>query len=312
MTHNKSRISIVIPVYFNQGSLLPTFNSVSKVLSEHLSNPSIEFIFINDGSTDESLNQLLELSGEGIKIQIISLSRNFGQVYAIIAGLEAATGDAVVIMSADQQEPPEIISQMIDNWLLGSEIVIGHRIERNDGFFKDTTSRLFYGLMTYLYPRMPKGGFDYIFLGRDALIALLLFKEKNPFFQGNILSLGFPTTFIPYIRKEREIGSSKWTFWKRFKYSVDAIIASSYIPVRCMSLAGVLCALAGFIYSIVIVIARILGFQPFIGWAPLMIVILFVGGLIMLMLGVLGEYIWRIYDEVRARPRFIVEKRWNK
>lgn len=304
------KLSFVIPVYRNAGSIKPTHEKLIAVLSPLQIVP--EFIFVNDGSDDTSMEELLLLHENDSSIKVLCFSRNFGQVAAVIAGLKEVSGDAVVVMSADLQEPIALIEEMIAKWKSGNEIVIGHRIDREDSFIANKASNVFYKLMQYVNPKMPKGGFDFMLIDKKALKILNQIDERNRFFQGDILWLGFNTAFIPYTRLKRTIGKSQWTLSKKLKYFIDGLLNTSYFPIRIMSFLGILVSFFGFIYAFVIAYNRFINNTPFVGWAPLMIIILIIGGLIMLMLGIIGEYVWRTYDETRKRPLYIIKDKFVK
>jgi dolichol-phosphate mannosyltransferase len=304
------KVSFVIPVFRNEGSIVPTFEKLTDLMVNE--NLDYEFIFINDGSDDNSLNELITLHQRDSKVKIISFSRNFGQVSAVIAGLKEVTGDVTINMSADLQEPIELISEMISKWKSGNEIVICHRMDREDGFIANKASNFFYKLMKNINPKMPKGGFDFVLIDKKAVAVLNQINERNRFFQGDILWLGFNVAFIPYTRLKRTIGKSQWTLSKKLKYFIDGLLNTSYIPIRLMSLIGMIISFLGFIYAIVIAYSRLINNTPFDGWAPIMILILIIGGLIMLMLGIIGEYVWRTYDETRKRPIYIIKDRFEK
>jgi glycosyltransferase involved in cell wall biosynthesis len=304
------KLSFVIPVFRNEGSIISTHEKLAALLIPLQIEP--EFIFVNDGSDDNSIEELLALHDRDSGVKVISFSRNFGQVAAIIAGLKEVSGDAVVIMSADLQEPIELIDEMITKWEAGNEIVIGHRMDREDGFIANKASSIFYKLMKYVNPKMPKGGFDFMLIDKKALQVLNQIDERNRFFQGDILWLGFNTAFIPYTRLKRTIGKSQWTLAKKLKYFIDGLLNTSYVPIRLMSLLGICFSFFGFIYALIIAYSRFVHKTPFTGWAPIMILILIIGGLIMLMLGIIGEYVWRTYDETRKRPLYIIKDKFIK
>ena len=301
-------ISFIIPVFRNEGSLKITFNKISNVLKEHqvYSEWESEFIFVNDGSDDGSENELRNLNQSYSNISVITFSRNFGQVPALIAGYRHAKGDMVCNISADLQDPPSLIISMLELIQKGNHIAIGTRIDREDGFLNNITSNFFYGLMSKVLPKMPKGGFDFVMMSRLAVNEFNKIDERNRFFQGDILWLGFSISWLPYKREKRTIGKSQWTLGKKVKYFIDGMLNTSYLPIRIMSLIGIITSLAGFLYALLIVYLRIFHSTPFTGWAPIMVIILIIGGLIMLMLGVIGEYIWRIYDESRGRNIYVI------
>lgn len=301
-----SLISVCFAVYNNEGALTILYNKIVEELETNFPQHDFELIFVNDGSKDNSLNELLELkrtTGDQ-RMKIIALSRNFGQVPAIRAGWDLAMGDLVINMAADLQDPPEQCVTMIKEWEKGSEVVISYRQSHRTSILNKVTSRLFYRL---ILPKAPQGGFDFVLLSRNALDAIKGLKERNGFYQYDILWIGFNVKFIPYDKLSRTIGKSQYTFFSRLSGSLVALINVSYFPLRLMTFFGISFAMAGLIYSLLIVYSYFSHGTPFKGWAPIMILLLIIGGLIMFMLGVLGEYIWRIYDEVKKRPRYIIK-----
>ncbi|MFM7823347.1 MAG: glycosyltransferase family 2 protein [Bacteroidota bacterium] len=303
------KISFVIPVFRNQGSITPTYQKITSLFGKVLPGYDYEFVFVHDGSDDNSLDELMALHASDSKAKVISFSRNFGQVAAIIAGLKHVTGEASIIMSADLQEPIELIENMIHEWSKGNEIIICSRQEREDGFWAAAFSKVFYSLMKLGNSRMPRGGFDFMLLDQKAVEELNRIDERNRFFQGDVLWLGFGVKFIRYNRIKREIGKSQWTLSRKIKYFIDGMVNTSYLPIRFMSLFGFITACLGFLYAGLIIYNRLVHNFPFKGWAPIMVLILIIGGLIMLMLGFIGEYIWRIYDESRKRPVYIIKEK---
>jgi glycosyltransferase involved in cell wall biosynthesis len=270
---------------------------------------NFEIILVNDGSDDGSWEEIQEISQHNPRIKALSFSRNFGQVPAIIAGAQHCSGDAAVIMSADLQDPVSLITEMISAWKANSQIVVCHRMDREDSVIANATSSIFYRFMKIANPKMPKGGFDFVLLDRAAIDVFTSIDERNRFFQGDILWMGFNVRFIPYKRMKRTIGKSQWSFGKKLKYFIDGALNTSYIPIRFMSVAGLLTALIGFFYALLVVYARLINNVPFQGFAPIVILILIIGGMIMIMLGIIGEYIWRIYDETRKRPLYIIKEK---
>lgn len=306
----KKIISVVVPVFRNRDTLFKTFEGISAVHQEKFSALGLEVVFVDDGSDDGSWDELCRLNAQYPKeVSLVKLSRNFGQVSAILAGYGAAKGDAVVTLSADLQDPIPLIATMVEHWQKGVEVVVAHREARNDDTASTLFSKIAYGIARRANPRIPQGGFDYLLLSRRAAQLLCSFKGRHRFFQGDVLWLGLSTTFIPYERMKRPVGRSGWSFAKKFKYFTDLILDSSYFPIRMMSSLGFLTAMAGLLYAVVIVWTWLQGETPFSGWAPLMVTLLLVGGLIMMMLGIIGEYLWRIYDDVKERPLYLVEKK---
>lgn len=303
-----SHISVCFAVYQNEGALTPLCERMVHELTTHFPEHTYELLFVNDGSRDNSLQELQTLKQRFKGVKIINFSRNFGQMAAILAGWEHATGDCVINMAADLQDPPEQCTLMIKEWLAGNEIVISYRSSHGTSASRKATSRLFYKLML---PNVPPGGFDFALLDRKPMNALNSLKERHRFYQYDILWAGFKVKFIPYDKQERKIGKSQYNFIKRFRNFYSAFLNVSYFPLRLLTTMGGIVAISGFLYAINIVYTYFAHNSMENGWAPLMIVILIVGGLIMLMLGILGEYIWRILDEVKGRPNYIVKDKWE-
>lgn len=300
-------LSFIIPVYNNERTLKELHGKLVDLCGK-IDGLESEFVFVDDGSSDSSLEIIKVLASTEANIRYVKFSNNFGQVTAIIAGLEKVKGDAVIVRSADMQDPVSLVKQFIDGWNSGNKVVVAHRTKRSDGVVNKFQSALFYKAIRTVSPKMPKGGFDYCLLDRKVVDALNRFKHRNRFLQGDVLSLGFSTQFIPYERLEDSSVRNTRSFSTNVKYSIDGILDSTYLPIRFMSLMGVLSLLGGIGYSAVIVFARITDNVPFDGWAPLMILILLMGGMLMLMMGIMGEYIWRIYDQLKERPQFIIEE----
>src|SRR5881296_514651 len=278
------RISFVIPVFRNERAITLTYQQIRRVLDADLPRYTYEVVFVDDGSDDGSLQELLAIRDADSNVRVVSFTRNFGQMAAILAGFREAKGDVVVQLSADLQDPIALVPRMIAEYERGSEVVACHREHREDGLSRRMTSRALYGILRLSFPQIPAGGFDYILLDRKVLDAFNAVDVRNRFFQGDILWFGYKTTFLPYTRARRAIGRSQYTFSKRLKNSLDAILDSSYLPIRFISLVGVLTACAGFLYAIDIVYGRLRHDIPFTGWAPIMILILVIGGLLMLMM----------------------------
>lgn len=306
----KKIISVVVPVFRNRDTLYKTFEGISAVHQEKFPSLGLEVVFVDDGSDDGSWDELCRLNAlYPEEVSLVKFSRNFGQVSAILAGYGAAKGDAVVTLSADLQDPIPLIATMVEHWEKGGEVVIAHREARNDDTASTLFSKIAYGIARSANPRIPPGGFDYLLLSRRAAQLLCSFKGRHRFFQGDVLWLGLSTIFIPYERLRRPVGKSGWSFAKKFKYFTDLILDSSYFPIRLMSLLGFITAASGLAYALVIIGAWLNHKTPFQGWAPLMVTLLVIGGLIMMMLGIIGEYLWRIYDDVKERPLYLVEKK---
>lgn len=303
--------SIVIPVFCNQGTLKKTHKVIQDEIIQYNKSKSYELIFIDDGSYDSSFEELIQLKKQYPEnIKIIKFTRNFGQISAILAGYQYTRGKCIINISADLQEPPELVNEMLNyHYKDNYDIVIGTRDSRDESFFRSKTSNIFYRIIKKLiFPNMPKGGFDSVLISDKVKKVVLNENDSNPFWQGQILWTGYKIKFIPYKRKKREVGKSKWTFSKKLKYLIDGVMSYSYFPLRTMSITGLIISLLGFIYAVVIVFARIFGKVQIYGWAPIMILILVLSGIQMLMIGVIGEYLWRTLDQVRNRQKYIIEE----
>lgn len=304
------KISFVIAVYRNEGAITRTYEKIRSVFANELQRDEYELVFVDDGSDDGSLQEILSLRENDDRIKAITFTRNFGQMAAMLAGLQQATGDATINISADLQDPTELIPQMVEKWRSGAELVVCYRTDRSDTFAAKAFSRFAYGALRLSIPQIPPGGFDFVLMDRKALDEFNSIDVRNRFFQGDILWTGYRTSFIPYVRLKRTIGKSQYNIRKKLKNFLDAFLDASYLPIRFISYAGLVISALGVLYSITIVASWIFGNTPFAGWAPLMIAVLLVGGMIMVMLGIIGEYIWRIYDEVRKKPNFIVRDKY--
>jgi dolichol-phosphate mannosyltransferase len=305
----KPLLSIVVPVYNNEPSLEALCANLADMHRGIAPEADLEIVLVNDGSSDGSWEKIVALrtAHPGV-VTGVRLSRNFGQLAAILAGYETARGDAIVTISADLQDPVALIPEMFRRWREGMDVVVAHRSDRQDAWSASFASRVAYAIARRANARMPQGGFDFLLLSRRALQTMLSFRGRHRFFQGDVLWMGYPTAFIPYVRMRRPHGKSSWTLARKFKYFIDLIVDSSYLPIRAMSALGFIVAILGLAYAGLIVYARLMHLTPFEGWAPIMVVLLVVGGLIMMMLGILGEYVWRLYDDVRGKPLYLVEQ----
>jgi polyisoprenyl-phosphate glycosyltransferase len=304
------KISFVVAVYHNEGAISKTHEKIRSVFLKELAEHEYEIVFIDDGSKDGSLQEILNLKQTDPCIKAITFTRNFGQMAAMLAGFKEATGDAIINISADLQDPVELIPQMIAKWRGGAEIVICHRTDRSDSLLAKIFSRLAYGVLRVAIPQIPPGGFDFVLMDRVVMDAFNSIDVRHRFFQGDLLWTGYRTSFIPYIRLKRTIGKSQYNFAKKLKNFLDAVLDASYMPIRFISLVGLITSALGVLYSISITVSWFYGETPFSGWAPIMIAVLLVGGLIMVMLGVIGEYVWRINEEVRKRPNYVIRDKF--
>jgi glycosyltransferase involved in cell wall biosynthesis len=304
------KLSIVVAVYHNEGAITMTYEKIHSAFESTLIQDEYEIVFVDDGSKDGSLKEILNLREQDSRVKVITFTRNFGQMAAMLAGFKEASGDAIINISADLQDPVELIPQMVEKWKEGAETVICYRTDRSDTLSSKLFSRIAYGLLRMSHPQIPPGGFDFVLMDRKVMDAFNAIDVRHRYFQGDLLWTGYRISFIPYVRLKRTIGKSQYNFAKKLKNFLDAILDSSYLPIRFISFVGVITSALGVLYSSTIVFSWLRGETPFQGWAPLMIVILLVGGMIMLMLGVIGEYVWRINEEVRKRPNYVVRDKF--
>ncbi len=301
--------SIVIPVYNNEGSLRALESEIRSKVLDVKTNYQGEIIFVDDGSRDQSFAVLKELQQSHPEdVRVFKLSKNFGQVNALWCGFEHSPA-AVVMLSADGQDPVDLIPEMLQKHFDGRiEIVIAKRESREETFSRRVTSKCVYWLMQRLSSReMPIGGFDFVLLGRQAKTALLRSHQPHTFMQVRILDLGFKRAWIGYHRRDRMHGKSMWTFTKKFTYMLDGVLGHSFLPIRMMSVIGAFFSLASFLCAAYFLLNYLIHGHMLKGWTPIILAILFVGGVQMLMIGVIGEYLWRVLAQVRQTPPYIVE-----
>lgn len=303
------KISIIIPVYFNHDSLMPLYNDIKeKVLSKL--NCDYEIIMVDDGSEDNSFEVICKLSKIDDKVVPVRLSRNFGQHAAILAGLSKATGSCATVKSADLQEPSEIILDMLDKYRKSKhKVILAVREERDEPFGRRFFGDAYSLIMKYfILDNMPRGGFDCFLIDRQVIDILNMMEEKNTSLMGQILWSGFKSEKIYYKRQKREIGESKWTLSKKLKLFFDSIFGFSYLPIKFISVSGGVIFIIAMIWLICTLIAKIVGHISVEGYTTTIILMLLGFGLNMLFLGVLGSYIWRMFDAVRNRPPYIIDK----
>jgi len=301
-------ISIIIPTYNEKGNLHLLYSRLINVC-KIITNYKFEVVFVDDCSSDGTYNVLQELAAKDERVQIIRFSRNCGSHAAVSAGLHFCRGDAAIMIAADLQDPPEIIPDLISKWEKGLMVVWGVRKNREgENFITRAFSRLFYFLMNHLTDiRQASTGADIFLIDKKVIESFKQSPEKNTSVYMLIAWLGFSQTSIEYTKEERHSGKSKWGLSKQLKLFFDSLISFSYVPLRMMSLVGTIAALFGLSYGMA-VFFNALGGNPIQGWSSLMIVVLLLGGFQMVMMGMLGEYLWRTYDEARGRPRYVIEK----
>ena len=301
-------LSIIIPVYYNEKSLPILYERLNKVSGE-IKDVDFEYVFVDDGSGDNSYNVLHGIAKNDTCVKVVKLSRNFGSFVACLAGLTYCKGDCAVIMAADLQDPPELINELLYKWKQGNEIVYAVREKREESGIKVFFSKLYYRIFKLIaLSNMPKGGFDFVLLGRKVIDAIVKAREKNSTLIGQILWVGFKSDYILYTKKAREHGKSRWTLRKKIKYFLDSILAFSFFPIRIISAFGILVAFCAFSFGLYTIFLRIFLGVEVKGFTTLIVVILFTSGIQMIMLGIVGEYLWRTLEETRNRPNFVVDQ----
>ena len=307
------KISLVIPMYFEEKVVEECYNRVSKVL-KNLKNYEYEIIFINDGSKDKTQELLEEISRKDKNVKIISFSRNFGHQAAVTAGLKETTGDAVIIMDADMQDPPEIIPDMIELWENGNEVIYGKRKSRKgESKFKLLSAKAFYKILNALSDvDIPQDTGDFRLVDRKVVEKINSLPEHNKFLRGLWSWLGFKQCAYEYDRKERFAGKTKYPFKKMLKLASDGIISFSSKPIKLVGMLGIISIVISFailIYALISYFCNLNNLSA--GWTSLMCAITFFAGVQLLSLWIISEYIGRIYDETKGRPQYIVDKKIN-
>lgn len=300
-------LSVVTPAY-NEAENLPILAD-RLVATLEATGLDWEWVVVDDHSTDDTFGVLARLAARYPRIRAVRFARNFGSHAAIACGLDEAKGDAVVMLAADLQDPPEVIGQLLTEWRAGAHVVWAVRAHR-EGEERTTIwfSRLYYWLMRNVVglKEIAETGADFFLLDRRVVEAAKGFQESHTSILGLLAWLGFRQVSVAYDKQARRHGRSGWTLEKRLKLVADSVTSFTYLPIRLMSYVGFLVALLGFLYAGIVVVNAIAG-RPVQGWSSLMVVVLVIGGIQMLMMGVLGEYLWRALDEARRRPRYVIE-----
>ncbi len=306
---SRPRYSVVAPV-FNEEETLPEFYRRMKAVLDRLDGPA-ELVLINDGSRDRTLDLMHQLRDQDPRVRIISFSRNFGHQIAITAGIDFAEGDAVVIIDSDLQDPPEVIEQLVAKWAEGYEVVYAQREKRQgETAFKLLTAAFFYRLIRQLASiDIPPDTGDFRLIDRKAVLALRQVREHHRFMRGLSVWVGFKQTGVCYVRQERYAGSTKYPLRKMIKFAADAITSFSYLPLQMATTLGFWVSAAALVAIPVVALLRtFLGRTFFEGQASTLISVLFLGGVQLISLGILGEYLGRIYDEVKRRPLYLTRE----
>jgi len=300
-------VSFIIPAFNEDANIAPMHEALSQAAA---SEPELdfEFLFIDDGSTDRTFERMADIQREDSRVKVIRLSRNFGSNAGVSVGLDFASGDAGVIIPCDLQDHPRELNRFLEKWREGYHVVWGTRAQRGDNPLDVLFSRLFAMLIRRIaIPDYPSNGTgSFCLMDRKVMDALRRYPERNRMTFGLTLGTGFRQVFIPYNRGERQHGVSKYSFGRKIKLLLDAVISFSYAPIRVATVSGVVLAIVSMLYAVYIGCYRLLFDIPVPGWTTLLVAVLLVGGVQLIVLGMLGEYLWRTLDDVRRRPLYLV------
>lgn len=314
MANAPQTLSLVIPVYFEEQVIQAFYHRVLEALAPVGSEFELELVFVNDGSTDRSLEILLNLREQDPRVKVLHFSRNFGHQIAVTAGMDYATGEVVVIIDADLQDPPEVILEMLSKWREGYKVVYGVRAERKgENAFKLLTAKAFYRILGRLSDvRIPLDTGDFRLMDRAVVEGLRGMREESRYIRGMVSWLGFKQCGVTYVRDARFAGKTKYTIGKMVRFAFNGITSFSEKPLVLAGWLGLLVTAGGFAFLIYIIISKFLRPETIVsGWASLMGIVIFFGGIQLLSLGILGQYIGRIYREVKRRPLYVLESAWG-
>ncbi len=304
-------ISVIVPLYNESENIEHLFSRLTSVLK--LLDTSYEIICINDGSRDDTLAKLIKFNQQDATIKVINLSRNFGKEIALTAGLDYAGGAAIIPIDADLQDPPELIVQLITKWREGYDVVYAtRRSRRGETWLKQLTAKAFYQTLAKMSPvPIPANTGDFRLLDRKVVDAIKKLPERTRFMKGLFAWVGYKQTSILFDREPRYGGNSTWNYWKLWNFALDGITSFSFLPLKVWSYVGVIISLISLFYALFLVIRTLILGVDVPGYASLMVAILFLGGIQLITLGVLGEYLGRVYEEVKGRPLYFVREEYG-
>jgi glycosyltransferase involved in cell wall biosynthesis len=300
-------LSVVVPV-FNEQEVLAEFHRRLGTVLDAL-NLRTQVIYVNDGSTDGTLDAIRQLAEQDARVMLVDLSRNFGKEIALTAGLDHADADAVVVIDADLQDPPELIPELVDQWLDGYDVVYAKRTCRDgESAAKKLTAFLFYRLIQKMSRvRIPEDTGDFRLLSRRAVYAVCQMREQHRFMKGLFAWIGFPQKAVPYRRAPRHAGTTKWNYWKLWNFALEGITSFSCLPLKVATYAGLASAFGAFGYGVYTVLRTLVMGNPVPGYPSLLTAVMFLGGLQLLGIGVIGEYLARMFDESKQRPLYFLK-----
>jgi len=304
-------LSIVVPMYNESENVWLFYERLKKVLDQI--GESYEIICVNDGSTDDTIEKLLKLREMDSNVKIIDFSRNFGKEIALTAGIDFSSGEAVIPIDADLQDPPEIIPELINKWREGYDVVYAIRTNREgESWFKRFATGIFYKLAeSIMFVKIPRDVRDFRLMSRPVVEVLKNLRERNRFMKGLFAWVGFSSAAVYYSYEKRHGGKTKWNYWKLWNFALEGITSFSYIPLQIATYFGFAIAFFSFVYASYIVIKTLIVGRELPGYASIIVSILFLGGIQLICLGILGEYIGRIYTEVKKRPLYVVRRKYG-
>lgn len=307
ITNDEKLLSVVVPVY-NEEEVLPEFYKRISAVLKSISMLA-EIVFVNDGSTDNTLKILNSFREKDHRIAIIDLSRNYGKEIALTAGLDHARGDAVIVIDADLQDPPELIPELQKYWVNGYDVVYAKRLARHgETAIKKITANVFYRMMQKLCEiKIPENTGDFRLMSRRAVDSLKKLREQHRFMKGLFTWIGYPQKEILYKRDPRFAGRTKWNYWRLWNFALEGITSFTIGPLKLASYLGLVTALASFAYVVFIIYKTLVYGDPVAGYPSLMVVILFIGGIQLIAMGIIGEYIGRIFNETKQRPLYFLQ-----
>jgi glycosyltransferase involved in cell wall biosynthesis len=303
-----AQLSIVVPAY-NEQEVLPQFHERLSAILSSLPLTS-EVVYVNDGSADSTLEIINSFHDRDPRVALVDLSRNFGKEIAMTAGLDHATGDAVIVIDADLQDPPEVIPELIKHWQDGYDVVYARRIGREgETFLKKATAHAFYRVIQHVTKvPIPQDTGDFRLLSRRAVEAVKQLREQHRFMKGLFSWIGYPQKEVEYRRDPRFAGETKWNYWRLWNFALEGITSFTIAPLKVATYLGMLVAMAAFAYAAYMVFDTLVHGNPVKGYPSLIIIILFLGGVQLVTLGVIGEYLGRIFNETKNRPLYLVNQ----
>jgi polyisoprenyl-phosphate glycosyltransferase len=311
-TKNKKLVSIVAPFFNEEEGVEIFYGAICAVFGR--ADFAFEMVCVDDGSTDETLKKLIALVERDPRIRVVELSRNFGKESALTAGIDAARGDAVIPIDADLQDPPELILAMIGEWQRGADVVLARRTDRSaDSFMKRKSAEMFYRFYNiFSSVKIPSNVGDFRLINRAAVDALKQLPERQRFMKGLFAWVGFRTVTVDYVRNPRAAGSTKFSGWKLWNFALEGLTSFSSLPLKVWSYLGAIGAILTFVYAAFIILRTLIHGVDIPGYASILVAILFFGSLQLISVGVLGEYLGRIYMETKQRPLYLVRREYGR